>query len=231
MVIKELETMTDDELLEVYRKESIRSYFKKENQSKLIDVLSEVLSRRKTVDLNKVNDLIDSEILWNEIKALESAPDPVALAYLKGIPNMKLGDKFDPDFMKSQTNGTSKKKKKIKDTGTPILDDTDPATRKIHKLMSNMGSMGYATVYGESMIGADLHDGDIVFYNTTKKPRSNDIVVVMLDGNVYTKRYKKILGKVILKSENELFEDIDITEFNEVKVLGVVTAKLKFDIK
>lgn len=227
MVINDLETMTDDELLEVYRKESILCYFNKSRKENMLNTLSAVLSRRKTVDLDKVDEVIESEILWNRIKALEFSSDPVALAYLKGIPYMKLGDKFEPDFME-------KSKKKVKettstkkvDTGTPILDNADPATRQIHKMISNIDSMGYATVYGDSMIGADLHDGDIAFYNTRKDPKNNDIVVAVIDGRIYIKRLKKYRGKITLKSENEHFEDIVITEFMDFKILGVVKTKM-----
>lgn len=62
-------------------------------------------------------------------------------------------------------------------------------------------------VRGESMIGAQIADGDTVLL-TRATPREGDIVAALIDGEVTLKRYQVKRGKPFLKAENPAFPDL-----------------------
>jgi repressor LexA len=62
-------------------------------------------------------------------------------------------------------------------------------------------------VEGESMIGAQIADGDTVLLKRTT-PREGDIVAALIDGEVTLKRYQMKRGKPFLKAENPAYPDL-----------------------
>ncbi|MDZ4288837.1 MAG: transcriptional repressor LexA, partial [Prosthecobacter sp.] len=62
-------------------------------------------------------------------------------------------------------------------------------------------------VRGESMIGANICDGDVVILEV-KEPRSRDIVAALIDGETTLKRYITERGKPYLRAENAKFPDL-----------------------
>jgi repressor LexA len=62
-------------------------------------------------------------------------------------------------------------------------------------------------VQGESMIGAQVADGDTVLLKRAT-PREGDIVAALIDGEVTLKRYQIKRGKPFLKAENPAYPDL-----------------------
>ena len=62
-------------------------------------------------------------------------------------------------------------------------------------------------VRGESMVGAQIVDGDTVLL-TQATPREGDIVAALIDGEVTLKRYQIKRGKPFLKAENPAYPDL-----------------------
>ena len=62
-------------------------------------------------------------------------------------------------------------------------------------------------VQGESMIGAQIADGDTVLLKRAT-PREGDIVAALIDGEVTLKRYQLKRGKPFLKAENPTYPDL-----------------------
>jgi repressor LexA len=62
-------------------------------------------------------------------------------------------------------------------------------------------------VQGESMIGAQIADGDTVLLKRAT-PREGDIVAALIDGEVTLKRYQLKRGKPFLKAENSAYPDL-----------------------
>jgi repressor LexA len=62
-------------------------------------------------------------------------------------------------------------------------------------------------VQGESMIGAQIADGDTVLLKRAT-PREGDIVAALIDGEVTLKRYQLKRGKAFLKAENPAYPDL-----------------------
>ena len=77
---------------------------------------------------------------------------------------------------------------------------------------------------GDSMIGAGIHDGDILVVDRSLEPRQSRIVIAAVDGQLTVKRLKKKGKKIFLVPENKKFRPIELNENNDVKVWGVVTS-------
>lgn len=80
-------------------------------------------------------------------------------------------------------------------------------------------------VKGDSMIGARINDGDIVFIHNQPDIESGEIAAVIIDNeDVTLKRVLKINGTILLHSENPNYKDMIFTkkDFKQVRVLGKV---------
>ena len=78
------------------------------------------------------------------------------------------------------------------------------------------------TVTGESMIGAGICDGDKVVVDKSIKPKHNDIVVAVVDGEYTIKRLYKYRGCIELRPENSRYQPITFTDGRELQIWGVV---------
>lgn len=87
-------------------------------------------------------------------------------------------------------------------------------------------------VKGDSMIGDDINDGDIVFIRQQPDVEDGEIAAVYVDGGATLKRVFKIGESVQLRSSNSKYKPMNFTAENceEFKVLGKAVKKLT-DIK
>jgi DNA polymerase V len=76
---------------------------------------------------------------------------------------------------------------------------------------------------GESMVGAGIHDGDILVVDRSLEPRHGKIIIAAVDGQLTVKRLQKRGSKTLLAPENRKYKPIELTENNDVKIWGVVT--------
>lgn len=79
---------------------------------------------------------------------------------------------------------------------------------------------------GDSMIGARIYDGDIVFIRKQSDVDDGEIAAVYIDGSATLKRVYKFPGKLILRAENPSYAPIEVTETNcdTVLILGKAVA-------
>ena len=80
------------------------------------------------------------------------------------------------------------------------------------------------TVRGESMIGAQINDGDLVVLEA-REPKNGDIVAALIDGETTLKRYVVTNGTPHLKAENPLFAAL--VPARELIVQGVMVALIR----
>ena len=76
-------------------------------------------------------------------------------------------------------------------------------------------------VTGNSMINVGINEEDIVIVCADLEPREGDIVAALVDGSSTVKTYSQRNGRVVLRAENPLYEDI--YPQNALCVQGVVT--------
>lgn len=83
------------------------------------------------------------------------------------------------------------------------------------------------TVKGNSMIGASIEEGDKVVVDRSLRPRHNDIVVAVGDGEYTIKRLYKHRGRVELRPENPAYQPMLFEEGAELEVWGVVVGVVR----
>ena len=87
---------------------------------------------------------------------------------------------------------------------------------------------------GDSMIGARIHDGDIIFVKKQEMVNDGEIAVVLVGEEATLKRfyYYKEQNMVILRAENPKYKDLVYTneDINQIRVLGKAVA-FQSDIK
>ena len=95
------------------------------------------------------------------------------------------------------------------------------------ELVKNKEATFYARVSGDSMVGADLHDGDLLVIDRALNPENGKIAVCFIDGEFTVKRIKKEKDKLYLIPENKQYKKIEIKEENELIIWGVVEYVIK----
>ncbi len=79
-------------------------------------------------------------------------------------------------------------------------------------------------VRGESMIGAQIRDGDLVILEA-KEARENDIVAALIDGETTLKRLIIQDGQHFLRAENPAFDDL--VPLEELVIQGVMVGLIR----
>lgn len=92
---------------------------------------------------------------------------------------------------------------------------------------ADQGAFIWVHVSGDSMKGAGIHNGDVVFVDTKKTPKSGDIVVahVAPHGQVVKRLELCSDGSAKLHSENPDFSVMIINDADLLKICGVVRAR------
>jgi repressor LexA len=95
--------------------------------------------------------------------------------------------------------------------------------------LTTLGVRAGTTVYalnvrGDSMIGANIVDGDLVFL-TPREPRPRDIVAALIDGESTLKRYLLQHDRPFLRAENPKYPDL--LPADELVIQGVMVGLLR----
>ncbi len=90
-------------------------------------------------------------------------------------------------------------------------------------LIKHPAATFFLRVSGSSMIGAGIHEGDILIVDRSLKPVHGKIVIASLNGDLTVKRLSIEGKKTKLVAENVAYPPIDISEEIDFRVWGVVT--------
>ena len=106
-------------------------------------------------------------------------------------------------------------------------DADDYAERGIdlnEQLIRNKPATFFMRVRGDAMIGAGIHDGDIVIVDRSLKATSGKVVIAILNGEMLIRRLEKTFNKIRLLPDTEKLSPIEVdTSCNEFSIWGVVT--------
>ena len=109
--------------------------------------------------------------------------------------------------------------------GKPIYDPSDGIQVKVPaSFHADFGL--YAK--GDSMIGADIHDGDLVFFVQQPSVENGQIAAVFIDNEVTLKRvYYQQGERLVLQAENSSVDPIVVEgpDLNTVHIIGRAIAK------
>lgn len=84
----------------------------------------------------------------------------------------------------------------------------------------------FLRVRGDSMIGADIDNGDLVLIHRQQTAQNRDIVAVAIDEDATLKRFMKMGDTVLLIPENNEYEPIQMRG-DQIFVIGVAVGVLK----
>ena len=82
----------------------------------------------------------------------------------------------------------------------------------------------FVRVEGDSMIGAGIHDGDLLVVDRSLRPASGDVIIASVDGDFTVKTYRRDKDGVRLEPANPAYPIIHIKKGQELDYLGKVTA-------
>jgi DNA polymerase V len=82
----------------------------------------------------------------------------------------------------------------------------------------------FVRVEGDSMIGAGIHEGDLLVVDRSLHPANGDIIIASIDGDFTVKTYRKDKGGIRLEPANETYPAITIKSGQQLDYFGKVTA-------
>ncbi len=91
-------------------------------------------------------------------------------------------------------------------------------------LIKNPPATFFVRVSGDSMEGAGIHDGDLLVVDRSIEPRSGNVVIAVVNGELTVKRLRIRRGKPLLEPENSKYPVQEIKQETEFEVWGVVTS-------
>lgn len=97
------------------------------------------------------------------------------------------------------------------------------------ELVRHQESTFYARVFGDSMAGAGIDDGDLVVIDKALDARTGDYVVACIDGEFTLKQFRidEAAQCAWLLPANDAYLPIKLTQENDFMVWGVVTYVIK----
>ena len=90
------------------------------------------------------------------------------------------------------------------------------------QLIRNKPATFFMRMTGSSMENAGIGEGDILIVDRSIKPVNGRIVIAVIDGEMLVRRYEKTINKLLLRSEGKHSSVIDVSEFADFKVWGIV---------
>lgn len=78
-------------------------------------------------------------------------------------------------------------------------------------------------VEGDSMIGAGIHDGDLLVVDRSETAVDGSVVIAVVHGDLTVKRLKRDASGVWLMPENPKFKPVQINENSDFLIWGCVT--------
>ncbi|WP_136415942.1 translesion error-prone DNA polymerase V autoproteolytic subunit [Herbaspirillum sp. ST 5-3] len=89
-------------------------------------------------------------------------------------------------------------------------------------LIRNKAATFFFRVKGDSMIGARIHDGDLLVVDRSIQAEHGHVVLAVVDGEYTVKRLNKRAGVIELHAENPDYPPIRFSDGQELQIWGVV---------
>jgi DNA polymerase V len=94
-------------------------------------------------------------------------------------------------------------------------------------LIKNPSATFSVRVSGDSMVNSGINHNDILIVDRSVKANDGKIVIAVVEGELTVKRLKIENGKYYLVPENPDFQPIEITEFMDFQIWGVVVSVVR----
>ena len=106
---------------------------------------------------------------------------------------------------------------------SPAEDHVDVSLNLNDYLVKHPSSTFYIYVKGDSMIGSGIYDGDLMVVDRSLEPKSNNVVVAVIDGEFTVKKIYKNKNQIYLLPDNKNYKPIHIKEGMDFQVWGIIT--------
>ncbi|AIK95984.1 LexA family protein [Candidatus Odyssella acanthamoebae] len=106
---------------------------------------------------------------------------------------------------------------------SPADDAVETALDLNRYLIKHPAATFFVRVSGDSMIQASIHAGDILIVDRSLSPKTGNIVIAIVDGELTVKRLKIQTNQYILVPENSNYQPLVITPDMDFSIWGVVT--------
>jgi DNA polymerase V len=91
------------------------------------------------------------------------------------------------------------------------------------QLIRNKPATFFFKMKGDAMKEAGIFDGDTLIVDRSVKLVNGKIIVAILNGELLVRRFHKNFSSAFLIAENERYKNINLAEFTNFSVWGVVT--------
>lgn len=105
---------------------------------------------------------------------------------------------------------------------SPADDDIEASIDLNQHLVSHPAATFFVRVQGDSMVGAGIHNGDLLVVDRALEAKSGSIVVAVVDGELTVKRLKITGERVWLMPENPAYPPLEIRDGMALHLWGVV---------
>ena len=91
------------------------------------------------------------------------------------------------------------------------------------QLIRNKPATFFFKMKGDAMQDAGIFDGDTLIVDRSLKPANGKVIVAILNGELLVRRFLKNFSSAFLVPENQRYKAINLSEFTDFSVWGVVT--------
>lgn len=91
------------------------------------------------------------------------------------------------------------------------------------ELIRNKPATYFFRMRGDAMRDAGIFDNDVLIVDRSLKMAEGKIIVAVLNGEILVRRFHKNFSSAFLVPENNRFKPINLAEFSDFVVWGVVT--------
>jgi len=139
------------------------------------------------------------------------------------------GEDFFGAAYKGSKQFTQQQVKTANATGFGAAAD-DYAERGIdlnEQLIKNKPATFFFKMKGDAMQQAGIFDGDILIVDRSLKLVNGKIIVAVLNGELLVRRFHKNFSSAFLVPENARYKPVNLAEFSDFKVWGVVIHSIR----
>ena len=90
------------------------------------------------------------------------------------------------------------------------------------QLIKNKPATFFFKMKGDAMQDAGIFDGDILIVDRSEKLASGKVIVAILNGELLVRRFHKNFSSAFLIPENPRYKPVNLAEFSDFKIWGVV---------
>lgn len=91
------------------------------------------------------------------------------------------------------------------------------------QLVRNKPATFFFRMKGDAMQDADIFDGDTLIVDRSVKLVNGRVIVAILNGELLVRRFHKNFSSAFLIAENSRYKNINLAEFSDFAVWGVIT--------